>query len=367
MPTHFSTLPHLGIQTLTPYEPGKSIESLKQELGLTDIIKLASNENPLGCGPKAKTALESISPYTLTAYPSANFHPLHQALCDRLKISKEQLILANGSDALFSLLMTTFALHTGRTVLTHEYAFNAYTIQAQTLGIQTQIAPVASDWSVNIQSLIEASTSQTAILFLANPNNPTGLTVSQDDIKLLLKHLPPTTLLVLDEAYYGYPPEQPENTIEWLETYPNLVILRTFSKIYGLAGLRIGYAIANSEIIALLKRAQLPFTINQAAMAAALAALDDIDFLNQSLITTNVGMKQLEAGFKALNLTPHPSFANFITVDMHQSALPVYEKLLHHGIIVRPLHPYGLTQHLRITIGTAEQNTRLLEALPQCL
>lgn len=359
--------PHPGIETLTPYQPGKSIESLAQASGLSDIIKLASNENPLGCSPHVKVALGAMSPHALASYPSPAHHPLYDKLCDKLGVSKAQLLFANGSDALISLLIITFALHLERSVLTHQYAFSAYPIQAQALGVPVNRVPVEADWSLNIDKLLEACTPKTALIFLATPNNPTGLTIPKADLKKLLSHLPETTLLVLDEAYIDYEPQTIDNTINWLNTYPNLVLLRTFSKVYGLAGLRLGYAIANPDIIAWLARAQLPFTVNQAALTAGSAALDDLEFVEKSLSMTTEGMIQLKEGFKALHLTPHPSEANFITLDLHQEALPIYEKLLQRGIIVRPLAPYGLNNHLRITVGTPTQNTRLLSALANIL
>lgn len=359
----FSTFPHPGIQSLVPYEPGKSIESLQQELGLTDVIKLASNENPLGCGPLAKAALSAMDVHTLATYPSTRHHPLYKHLSEALGVPKEYLLLANGADALISLLMLTFALHTGRSMLTHQYAFNAYTIQAKTLGIPTQVVNDNPDLSVNIQRLIDACNAETAVLFLANPNNPTGFVLPEEDLKKLLTHLPPTTLLALDQAYCDYCPQP--STLDWIKTHPNLVILRTFSKIHGLAGLRIGYAIGHPEVISLLERSQLPFTVNRAAMNAALAALEDHAFIKQSLAVTRNGMIQLQQGFKQLNFMPYPSSGNFIMLDLKQDAKPIYEKLLRHGIIVRPLHAYGLNRQLRITIGTADQNEQLLKVLSE--
>lgn len=366
MPCDFFTLPHTDIQTLIPYQPGKSIASLQTELGLSDVIKMASNENALGCSPNVLTALRQLDAHTVATYPAPHHHPLHQALTEHLDIAPEQLLLGNGSDTFFSLLMTTFALHTDRHILTHEYAFNAYTIQAQALGIPAQITPVHADWSVDIDAMIKAVTPQTAVVFIASPNNPTGLAIPQDKIKRLLRHLPETTLLALDEAYLEYHPEN-ENTIDWLASFPNLVLLRTFSKAYGLAGLRIGYAIAHADLIQILQRVQLPFTVNQAALDAALAALSDNAFLQQTVNMTRAGKTQLLAGFQNLSLTSLPSTGNFITVDCQRPALAIYQALLHHGIIVRPLAPYGLPEHLRITIGTEVQNARLLTALATCL
>ncbi|MCX7115578.1 MAG: histidinol-phosphate transaminase [Gammaproteobacteria bacterium] len=362
MPGDFFTLPHQGIQTLIPYQPGKSIESLAQELGLKDIIKLASNENPLGCSTAVHLALSQLKAAQIASYPSPRHHPLYARLSEHVGLPSNQLLLSNGSDALFSLLMLTFALHTQKNMVTHDYAFNAYTIQAQALGIPTRIAATNSDFTVNIEAILALCDHNTALIFIANPNNPTGLPIHTEQVKQLLTGLPENTLLVLDEAYIEYTHPE-ENTIEWLSHHPQLILLRTFSKIYGLAGLRLGYAMAHPDIIELLQRAQLPFTVNQAAMAAGLAALNDQAFMQQSRLQTQQGMIELKQGLLALSLTPIPSVANFITVDCHQPALAIYEALLHEGIIVRPLHPYGLANHLRITIGTTQQIKRLLKAL----
>lgn len=366
MPCDFFELPNQAIRSLIPYQPGKSIAALQQELGLTDVIKLASNENPLGCSPKVHEALCQLSVQTISTYPAPTHHPLHQQLATFLHVSPAQLLLTNGSDALFSLLMNTFVLHTDKHMLTHDYAFNAFTIQAQALGVTARVAPVHADWTVHIDKLIEAITPQTGLILIANPNNPTGLAIPQSEVKRLLTHVPESTLCVLDEAYFEYHP-QAEQTIDWLKTFPNLVILRTFSKAYGLAGLRLGYALAHPDIIQLLQRVQLPFTVNQAVLHAAQAALGDTEFIQRSVKLTNAGRADLPTQYTKLGVTPIPSSTNFITIDCHQPAIPIYEKLLHQGVIVRPLASYGLTRHLRITIGTAEQNQRLLTALSACI
>lgn len=366
MKSLFSKLPHAGIQTLIPYQPGKSIASLEQELGIQHVIKLASNENALGCSPQVKAALAALPIDQIATYPSPLHHPLHPYLCHLHHIEPTQLLLANGSDALISLLLTTFALHTGRTVLIHDYAFNAFQIQAQTLGIPVQSAPIHPDWSVDMDALIALCQPTTALIFIANPNNPTGSYLPAASLKQLLAAIPPTTICVLDEAYIEFTTPT-ENSVDWLAQYPNLVLLRTFSKIHGLAGLRLGYAMGNADLIALLMRSQLPFTVNQAAMVAGLSALQDRDFVKKSVRMIQAGMVQLTEGFRALSLIPLPSQGNFIMVDCQQPAQPLYEQLLHQGIIVRPLLPYGLSQHLRITIGTPKQNERLLTCLHSLL
>lgn len=366
MSVDFQNLPHAGVRSLVPYKPGKSIEELQNEKGLTDIIKMASNENPLGCSPRALSALRAIPSSTIATYPSPINHLLMPKLAKQLGIESRQLFLSNGSDYIFGLLMNCFALHSDKHILTHEYAFSTYAIQANTINIPVHTVAVHSDWQVNIDALIKQCSSKTALIFIANPNNPTGLLISPSEIKRLLEHIPEQTLLVLDEAYYEYAALQLKpNSIEWLAEHKNLIITRTFSKIYGMAGLRLGYAMANPAIIELLARVQLPFAVNQAALGAAYAALDDLDFIEQSLILTKEGMQQLEQGFQTLHIKTLPSAANFLTFDCKEDSMALYHYLLDRGIIVRPLHPYNMPQWLRVSVGTNAQNTRFLEALTE--
>lgn len=364
MTIDFQQLPHSGIQNLVPYKPGKSIEELAKEKGITDIIKLASNENPHGCSPLALKALRAMSPCLIATYPSPINHPLVPELAKKLKVTADNIFVSNGSDYLFNMLMTSFTLHTDKHILIHDYAFSTFAIQAHTLKIPVKSVPIASDWQVDIQAIIKACTDKTGIIFIANPNNPTGLLIAQDKIKQLLEAIPSTTILVLDEAYFEYAKAHYScSSIDWLNTHPNLVITRTFSKIYGLAGLRLGYAISNPEIIAILRRVQLPFSVNQAALTCAHAALGDKDFIRLSLETNQAGMRQLLEGLSTLTLSYIPSVCNFITFDCKEDGMRLYNYLLDRGIIVRPLHPYGLNNYIRVSIGTNEQNTRFLNAL----
>ncbi|WP_298623201.1 histidinol-phosphate transaminase [uncultured Legionella sp.] len=364
MSIDFQQFPHAGIRSLIPYKPGKSIEELAKEKGLTDIIKLASNENPLGCSPRALSAIHSISSQIIATYPSPINHPLMSKLANKLEINTDQVFLSNGSDYLFNILLNCFALHTGKHILTHDFAFSSYAIQAQALNIPVHSVALDDNWQININNLIEACTDQTGLIFLANPNNPTGLLTSQEEIKHLLEQIPESTLLVLDEAYYEYASAKMScNSLNWLSEHPNLIITRTFSKIYGMAGLRLGYAIANSDIIAILQKLQLPFAVNQIALSAAYAALDDAEFIQNSLTVNQEGMMQLKEGFDALNINYLPSFCNFLTFDCNEDGMALYNYLLNNGIIVRPLHAYKMNNHIRVSIGTKEQNSRFLTAL----
>jgi len=364
----YSELPHSGIKTLHPYVPGKSIEELARDQGISDIIKLASNENPLGCSPLVSDALANLSGQYVATYPSPSLHPLTAQLSRHLHISDDQLTLSNGSDCIYGLLMILFALQQDKHILTHDKAFTTYQIQAQTLGIPCKLTPITTDWQVDISAMIDTCCRDTAIIFLANPNNPTGVLIAPGEIKRLLDGVPKSTIVVLDEAYYefAYPANEPA-ALALLDDYPNLVITRTFSKIYGLAGLRLGYAIAQKNISDLLKRVQLPFMVNQVAMAAGCRALEDQQFVRDTLALNAAGMIRMRDGLAELGLEQIPSACNFITFDCGQDALPVYQKLLQHGIIVRPLTAYGMPRHLRVSIGKPEHTQRFLDTLPLCL
>ncbi|STY29673.1 histidinol-phosphate aminotransferase [Legionella wadsworthii] len=366
MAVNFQQLPHPGIQSLVPYKPGKSIEELAREKGISshNIIKLASNENPLGCSPLSLAAIREMSPHHLATYPSPSNHPLIPRLANKLALQTNQLFVSNGSDYIYTILLNCFALHQDKHIMTHEYAFSTYEIQANTLNIPVRTISVASDWQVNIEKIIQNCTSKTSIIFLANPNNPTGVLIDQKKIKYLLENIPESTLLVVDEAYYEYAESQLScNSIEWLTQFPNLIITRTFSKIYGLAGVRLGYAMAHPSIIELMQRIQLPFTVNQVALTAAHAALDDEEFIQSSFRINSEGMQQIKEGFEQLEIDYLPSACNFLTFNCKEDGLLLYNYLLEQGIIVRPLHPYKMNHYIRVTIGTKEQNNRFLEAL----
>jgi histidinol-phosphate aminotransferase len=368
LPCDYQELPHAGIKTLQPYVPGKSIEELAREQGIKDIIKLASNENPLGCSPLVTDALAKLSGHYIATYPCPFLHPIMKQLSHHLNIDETQLTLSNGSDFIYTLLLAIFALHQNKHIVTHDKAFLTYQIQAQTLGIPYKLTPLLPNWQVDISAMINACDENTAIVFLANPNNPTGILISLDEIERLISQVPPSCIVVIDEAYYefAYPDHQPA-VLALLEKFPNLVITRTFSKIYGLAGLRLGYAMASDVISGLMKRVQLPFMVNQIAMAAGNAALKDQEFVEETLALNTLGMKTMQRGLEELKLNTLPSKCNFITFDCGCDGLSVYQKLLQHGIIVRPLNAYGMPNHLRVSIGKPEHTQRFLDTLPSCL
>lgn len=368
MPCDFNTLPHSGIRGLHPYVPGKTTDAVVREQKISDVIKLASNENPRGCSPYVPKALATLTPDMLATYTITKDHPMRKYLANHLQINQEALFLSNGSDFIFHMLLECFALHTNKHILTHDYAFISYEVQAHTLGIPIQKVALEPAWHVNIDAMIKACSKNTAMIFIANPNNPTGLYIQPTEIKRLLDHIPESTLLVLDEAYYEYIPESERlDAPTWLAKYPNLIITRTFSKAYGLAALRLGYALAHPDIIALLYRIQLPFCVSQTALIAGMAALDDQAFVQQTVQLNTDGLIQIQEGLEQLGLAYLPSTCNFITFDCGQNAAALDKNLQKRGVLIRPLDPYGLERHLRVTIGTLEQNTRFLNTLALCL
>lgn len=363
-------LPHPDIQTLKPYVPGISIEEIRSTYQLENIIKLASNENPLGCSPNVLKALNAIDIHKISLYPAPKHHRIYMDLSEFLHIDQHNILVSNGSDPIFGLLLNCFALHQNKHLLTHEYAFSTYAIQAKTLGIHVKLSKVLENWVINIDNLIKNCSLDTGLIIIANPNNPTGTLISYEDILYILKKIPPSTLLVIDEAYFEYAQfkvSNPKNIINLLNPYPNLVITRTFSKAYGLASLRAGYVLAHKNIIEWLNRIQLPFSVNLFAMEAASAALSDQAFIKQTLHLQKEGHQKLTNDLNKLNLRVMPSFGNFICVDFGERAQEIALSLQQQGIIIRSLIPYNLNHYLRITIGTPEQNTALVNAIKHLL
>ncbi len=363
---NFNTLSHAGIRDLKPYVPGKSAEEVAKEYGLKDVIKLASNENAWGCSPAVHAALNKMSKQTLASYPQSYVHPFRQQLANYLKVDADMITFSNGSDLLVGLLISCFAIHQSKHVMTHRYAFVTYEVQAQTLGVPIVVTPT-KNWQVDIDAMIETCNEDTALIFIANPNNPTGILVEQNEIIRLLDNIPKTTILVLDEAYCEYAFDNPNHSLSLLEKYPNLVLLRTFSKVYGLAGLRLGYSVSHPDISKLLYRIQLPFTVNIAALIAGEAALDDQAFVKKTIELTTQGLRFLEKAFHALQIEYLPSHANFITIDCKKDAYQLFQRFQEYGIVLRPLNPYEMNQYMRITVGTDEQNKRLIDVCQKLL
>lgn len=367
----FETLAAPGVRKLAPYVPGKPPEQLERELGIRDSIKLASNENPLGPGPGARTAFAAVLA-GVGMYPDGSGHELRKRLASRHGVSVDQVTLGNGSNDVLVLLAETF-LTPELDAVYAQYAFAVYPIAVQSTGARASVAPA---WPADHRmplghdpaAILAAIGPRTRLLFMANPNNPTGTWLDRQELDALLRAIPPEVIVVLDEAYHEYSVGigVPDGT-EWLARYPNLVVTRTFSKAYGLAGLRVGYALSHADLANLLNRVRQPFNVSVPALAAAAAALDDGEHLEATLTLNRQGLARLREGLSALGLKVMPSAANFVLCDLGRPAAEVNEALLRQGVIVRPLANYGLLNHLRITTGTAEQNERMLAAMAAAL
>ncbi len=368
----FLSLAAPGVQQLQPYVPGKPVEELERELGISGSIKLASNENPLGPSKKAIAAAASVLP-GVNYYPDGGGYKLRQALANKHQVNLNAITLGNGSNDVLELVARAF-LSPQHSAVFSQYAFAVYPIVTQAIGARANIAAAyAADhadmpYGHDLDALLGEIDDSTRVLFIANPNNPTGTWLQISALTEFLQKVPAHVMVVLDEAYYEYMPDElkPDSNA-LLKQFDNLIISRTFSKMYGLAGLRIGYSVSNPQVADLLNRVRQPFNANLVAQAAALAALDDDAHVAASVQLNNQGLQQLADGFSALGLSYIPSIGNFITVDVKRDALQVYQDLLHEGVIVRPLANYQLPQHLRITVGTEAQNSRVLEALPKVL
>ncbi len=361
----FLELAIAGVQTLMPYVPGKPADELQRELGLTEIVKLASNENPLGTGAKVAAAIQATLP-ELTRYPDGSGFALKAALSSKLGVNPEQITLGNGSSEILELVARTFVTPELEVVFS-QHAFALYPILTQAVGAKAKKIP-AKHYGHDLDAMRAAITDQTRLVFIANPNNPTGTLLARDELESFIASLPAHVLCVLDEAYYEFvDPAVRTESLNWPNRYPNLIIARTFSKAYGLAGLRVGYGISSPDVADLLNRVRQPFNCNMLALAAAEAALTDFDYLDRTVATNNSGMAQLTDAFKELGLEWIPSSGNFVSVEFQQPGLPIYEALLRKGVIVRPVANYEMPNHLRISIGTERENQIFINALREVL
>lgn len=357
--------PHIA--RLVPYVPGKPIEEVQRELGLQDVVKLASNENPLGPSPKALEAIAATVP-KLHLYPDISSRDLRFALAKKLAVAPESLVFGNGSDDIIHLLGVTF-LEPGDEVVQAHPSFMRYEAAALLNNALCQKVPLTPEWGYDVAALQHAIGPRTRLLFVANPNNPTGTILTRSEIETLLERLPQRAILVIDEAYYEYAtglPEYPE-CLDLVQAGLNVVLLRTFSKAYGLAGLRVGYGIMRPEIASLLERTREPFNVNLLAQVAAAAALEDNDFVAKTVAVNEEGKRALYAGLGELGLTYTPTYGNFVFVDVGRDGRAVAEALLGRGVIVRFSTEFASPTHLRVSIGTPAQNARFLEALREVL
>ena len=354
-----------GVAALSPYQPGKPTEELERELGISNIVKLASNENPLGPSPMAVSAMERVMTQTCR-YPDGNGFALKAALSEKFDLNPAMLTLGNGSNDVLDIIARAFA-GPGVDVVYSQYAFAVYALSTMAVNAKAVVVP-AKEWGHDLEAMLAAISDSTRLVFIANPNNPTGTMLSEAEIRRFLERVPENVIVVLDEAYIEYQQESDApDGLRLLPDFGNLIVTRTFSKAWGLASLRVGYAVSNPQLADILNRVRQPFNVNSMALAAATAVLDDDAYLQRSVQVNNDGMAQLQEGFKVQGLDYIPSRGNFICVDCGRPAGEVYQALLREGVIVRPIANYGMPNHLRVSIGLQEENARFIEALAKVL
>jgi histidinol-phosphate aminotransferase len=354
-----------GLAALKPYLPGKPLSELERELGISGSIKLASNENPLGPSPRVRQVLQQQIE-ELTRYPDGGAFELRTALADHHVVDPACITVGNGSNDVLDMVARVF-LWAGRESVFSQYAFAVYPLSSMAVGAELRIAP-AVDYAHDLDGLARLIGEQTGVVWIANPNNPTGTVLDATSLRDFIADVPSQVIVVVDEAYaeYVHRHDYPDAT-RWLDEFPNLVVTRTFSKAYGLAALRVGYGVSHPDIADLLNRVRQPFNVDSFAQAAALAALQDRDYLRRSIELNDRGMAQLEEGLRRLGLDFIPSVGNFISVDLGRAAGPVDQALLKLGVVTRPIDNYGMPNHLRVSIGTLEENARFLAALGQVI
>ncbi len=357
------------ILDIHPYVPGKPVSELQRELGLTYISKLASNENPLGASPAVSEAINRELTQ-IARYPDGGAFMLKETLASALQVDSAQLAVGNGSNELLELVARVFAGQ-GDEIIYSQYGFAVYAISAQMVGAKGVEVP-AVDWGHDLTAMLAAITENTKLIYLANPNNPTGTLFNRKQWEAFMHQVPDRVVVVLDEAYFEYAHAQHSGAtypdgLMYLEQYPNLVISRTFSKAYGLASLRVGYLIGCREIIQYINQVRAPFNVNHYAQVAAVAAINDQEFIEKSVLLNQQGMRQMTLGLEALAVSFIPSSGNFVCLHLGDKALEVNAKLLAEGVIVRPLANYGLCEFLRVSIGTQVENQHFLDALKQVM
>jgi histidinol-phosphate aminotransferase len=350
------------VRSIAPYQPGKPIAELARELGLQEasIVKLASNENPLGIGPRTRAAIEAALA-DIARYPDGNGFELKLALSRRYGVDMACIVLGNGSNDVLELVAAAF-LGPGRAAVMSQHAFAVYPLATQARGARAIVVP-AKHYAHDLEAMAKAVDDETYVVWAANPNNPTGTLAAAEEVEAFLRKVPERVLVVLDEAYNEYiKADLRADTVKLLKRHPNLVVTRTFSKAYGLAGLRVGYALAHPSVADVMNRVRQPFNVNSVALAAAAAALDDMEFVARSYAQNLNGLRQLEEGAQRLGLDFIPSYGNFLTIRVGKAG-EIFKRLLRRGVIVRPVGGYGLPEHLRVTTGTAAENERFLGAL----
>ena len=355
------TLVRKGIMDLKPYIPGKPIEEVKRELGLKEVVKLASNETSIGPSPLAIEAIKKEA-QNINLYPEATSRILREKLAHKLKIDKEMIIFGNGADDVIDLVGMAF-INEGDEVITCETTFPAYRIAAKIMGGKL-VSVKLHDYAFNLEEIAQRINKRTKIIFICNPNNPTGAIVNKEAVDKFMKQVPDDVIVVFDEAYYDYVENKNYTSgLSYILEGKNVIILRTFSKIAGIAGVRVGYGIARPELIGYLNRVVNPFTTNRLAQVAALASLDDEEHRRKVLSSNQEGKKYLYRELKKLELFYVPTETNFIFIDLKEDADVIFERLLKKGVIIRPGKIYGCPNFIRVTIGTAYENQRFIKAI----
>jgi len=354
-----------GIEDLVPYPPGKPIEELERELGISNSIKLASNENPLGPSPKAIEIIRGKL-YTINRYPDGSGFYLKTKLAEKLAIAEDKIILGNGSNELIELSVRTF-LNPGEEAIQPFPTFLVYEKIVRAAG-GTMVSIPLKEFHVNLAGIRDSIGPKTKLIFLANPNNPTGFALSGSDLAGFLEDLPHDLVIVLDEAYIEFVRDETVSTgLKLLGRHPHLLVIRTFSKLYGLAGLRIGYGISSTELIGYMNRVRQPFNANTLAQAGAMAALDDEEFVEATLNLVRQGLEQLTTGLREMGLSYLPTQTNFFLIKTPIPGKSLYEKMLRRGVIVRAMDSFGLPDYIRINVGLPEENDRFLNTLKEVL
>ncbi len=354
------------IRAIAPYQPGKPISELERELGISGIVKLASNENPLGASPAAMAAMQNAIK-TIALYPDGNGFELKDALVKRYGVAHANVTLGNGSNDMLELAARAF-LTVGDKAVYSAHAFAVYPLAIQEVGATGICVPATKGYGHDLPAMLKAAKDNKAkMVFIANPNNPTGTYLSVDELLAFMRGLPANILVVLDEAYNEYLPEDKRyDSVSWLKEFPNLIISRTFSKAYGLAGLRVGYALAHEQITDMINRVRQPFNVNSVAQAAAVAALRDVSFVKKTFELNQRGMLQITEGLTRLGLEYIPSFGNFVAFRIG-NATAMYRRLLELGVIVRPIANYDMPDWLRVSIGLESENAKFLAALEKAI
>ena len=353
------------VSDLIPYVPGKPVEELERELGITGSIKIASNENPLGpSGLAVEAALKAIN--EVNRYPDGDCFYLKRKLADKLGVNESNLIIGNGSNEVIEIIARTYLSENDEAIY-GQHAFIVYPIVTQAVGAKHVVSPMP-DLVHNLDDFASRITEKTKIIFLANPNNPTGTIFKRNEFDNFLRRVPDEIIVIVDEAYFEYVDDlEYTDSLQYQQNRNNIVTVRTFSKIYGLAGLRVGYGVGSEDLISYVNRVREPFNVNSIAQAAAEAALDDTEHIENTKSVNRAGLDYLIEHFNKMGVKYTPSFTNFILINLENDPMPLYNKLLKEGVIVRPVGGYGLKSHLRVSIGLESENKRFISALKKVL